>query len=59
MKRCCQTNHNLSPIGEAIPYPLSAQAMRFRHSAKAAELLGLTVDELAFEIEMTMHVGKY
>ena len=35
--RCCQSNRNSSPIGEVRPSPLVDQAMRFCHSASAAE----------------------
>ena len=35
--RCCQSNRNLSPIGAAIPWSCGFQAMRFCHSARAAE----------------------
>ena len=34
---CCQSNGNLSPVGCKIPYPALRQAVRVRHSARAAE----------------------
>jgi hypothetical protein len=37
LHRCCQSNRNLSPPGRALPFPGKLQAMRFCHSAKAAE----------------------
>jgi len=36
-ERCCQSNRNSSPIGRAVPYPASVQAMSNCHSARAAE----------------------
>ena len=35
--RCCQSTRNLSPMGRALPFPSQPQAMRFCHSAGAAE----------------------
>ncbi len=35
--RCCQSNRNLSPIDAALPFPGMDQAMKFCHSASAAE----------------------
>jgi hypothetical protein len=38
---CCQSNRNLSLIDAASPYPATDQAIRFCHSARAAERLAL------------------
>lgn len=55
----CQFNRNSSQIGRTSPYPLSGQAIRLCRSASAAEagLVGLSVDEMAFEIEVVADVG--
>ena len=37
LKRCCQSNGNLSPLGRNVPYPGLRQAATARHSASAAE----------------------
>nr|WP_166179468.1 hypothetical protein [Altererythrobacter segetis] len=34
---CCQSNRKLSPIDRALPFPGMPQAIRFCHSARAAE----------------------
>jgi hypothetical protein len=45
--RCCQTNRNFSPFGTARAGERSLQAERDCHSAKAAELVGLSINEVA------------
>ena len=38
---CCQSNANSSPIGRTRPYYIAFQAIRFCHSARAAERFAL------------------
>ena len=58
VKRCCQSNGNLSPVGRSLPYPGLALA----HEGLATQpgrlsvvgLVGLSADEVAFLVEVVV-----
>ena len=45
-RRCCQTNRNYSTFGTVRAGECILQAVSDCHSAKAAELVGLSIDEM-------------
>ena len=57
---CCQSNRNSSPIDAALALPRQAsghEGLPLGQGGRAAGLVGLSVDEVAFEVEVVVDVG--
>ena len=59
MWRCCQSNRNSSPIGGVVALGARPQAMALQlgQCGRAAFLVGLSIDEVAFLVEVVVDVG--
>ena len=60
MPGSCRFNANRSPVGEEQPYPRFSschECFLLSQCGRAADLVGLSVDEVAFKVEVVVDVG--